>query len=65
MNQSSSAINNLIASEITEKNSHHIFLRNKGDTVIIDNWMNIHGRSSVMESEKGRLIERAYLSTIG
>ncbi|MDD2864020.1 MAG: TauD/TfdA family dioxygenase [Methylococcales bacterium] len=65
MNPSSNEISNLIKSEIIEKNSHHIFLRNKGDTVIIDNWMTIHGRSSVMESEKGRLIERAYLSTIG
>jgi len=35
-----------------------------GDTVIVDNWRMFHGRSSVPETGRDRLIERVYLSEI-
>ena len=35
-----------------------------GDTVIIDNWRCLHGRSKVPESEMDRKLERVYLSEI-
>ncbi|MXW44083.1 MAG: TauD/TfdA family dioxygenase [Candidatus Dadabacteria bacterium] len=35
-----------------------------GDTVIIDNWRCLHGRSKVPESEMDRKLERVYLSEV-
>lgn len=40
-------------------------LTNPGDTLLLDNWQVLHGRSSVNISEKGRVIERAYLNCVG
>jgi hypothetical protein len=39
-----------------------IVLQNPGDTLIIDNWRMLHGRSAVPESESARRIERVYLA---
>lgn len=36
-------------------------LAERGDTLVIDNWRMLHGRSGVSESGRGRRIERAYL----
>lgn len=35
-----------------------------GDTLVIDNWRMLHGRSSVNQRSTGRRIERAYISCI-
>ncbi len=35
-----------------------------GDTIIVDNWRMLHGRSSVPSSSVDRLIERVYLEKI-
>lgn len=35
-----------------------------GDTIIVDNWTALHGRSSVPEGSENRVVERAYLSEI-
>lgn len=39
-------------------------LARNGDTLIIDNWRCLHGRSKVPETEINRKIERVYLSEI-
>ena len=39
-------------------------LENPGDTLIIDNWRMLHGRSQVSVDSEMRLIERAYLESI-
>lgn len=39
-------------------------LTNRGDTLIIDNWRMIHGRSSVPAGCRDRLIERVYMGDI-
>ena len=41
-----------------------ITLANPGDTLIIDNWRVLHGRSSVGEGDTDRMIERVYLSEL-
>jgi L-asparagine oxygenase len=41
-----------------------VFLASPGDTLIIDNWRMLHGRSSVIGRESDRLIERAYLGEL-
>jgi L-asparagine oxygenase len=38
-----------------------ILLRNPSDTLIIDNWQSLHGRSAVSEVETRREVERVYL----
>jgi alpha-ketoglutarate-dependent taurine dioxygenase len=39
-------------------------LTKPGDTIIIDNWRMLHGRSSVSARSTGRHIERVYLSEV-
>jgi L-asparagine oxygenase len=41
-----------------------VSLANQGDTLIIDNWRMLHGRSSVPPACNDRLIERVYLEKI-
>jgi hypothetical protein len=39
-------------------------LASKGDTMIVDNWRMIHGRTSVNQISISRRIERVYLSEV-
>lgn len=41
-----------------------IALVEKGDTMVIDNWRMLHGRSAVMESYSDRHVERVYLGSL-
>ena len=41
-----------------------IFLTKKFDTLIIDNWKMLHGRTAVQSNSKSRIIERIYLNEI-
>ena len=43
----------------------HIILTSPGDTLIIDNWRMLHGRSAVPIEAVARHIERTYLKTLG
>jgi len=36
----------------------------RGDTLLLDNWRCLHGRSAVTETERTRLIERVYLMEV-
>jgi hypothetical protein len=36
-----------------------------GDTLVIDNWRMLHGRSAVPDGSMNRVIERIYLSELG
>lgn len=40
-------------------------LLNPGDTIVIDNWRMLHGRSAIPEGSMGRVIERIYLNRLG
>jgi L-asparagine oxygenase len=42
-----------------------IKLLNSGDTLIVDNWKMLHGRSSVPEGSLRREIQRVYLTKLG
>jgi alpha-ketoglutarate-dependent taurine dioxygenase len=39
-------------------------LANQGDTLIVDNWRMLHGRSPVLAACQARIIERAYLEDV-
>ena len=38
------------------------YLRNPGDTLILNNWTTLHGRSAVPKNAMNRIIDRAYLN---
>lgn len=65
MNEAAKRVNSFIASYSWDnKRLNYVYLSQPGDTLIIDNWRMLHGRSAVQQSEKDRLLERAYLSNI-
>jgi L-asparagine oxygenase len=65
MNEAAKRVNRFIASYSWDnKRLNYEYLSQPGDTLIIDNWRMLHGRSAVQQSEKDRLLERAYLSDI-
>jgi hypothetical protein len=39
-------------------------LADAGDTVVVDNWRFLHGRSSVSDTDVGRHVERVYLTEL-
>lgn len=39
-----------------------VLLKDRGDTLLIDNWRCLHGRSRVPQHSMGREIERVFLS---
>lgn len=49
---------------IEESLKKSILLENPGDTLIVDNWRMLHGRSSVSEKDIKRKIERVYMSEL-
>jgi L-asparagine oxygenase len=46
------------------ESAREIPLCHPGDTVLIDNWRTLHGRSPVPAGSTGRLLERVYLSQL-
>ncbi|MCC6263340.1 MAG: TauD/TfdA family dioxygenase [Bryobacterales bacterium] len=46
------------------KVSTQIPLFRPGDTILIDNWQVLHGRSAIPVSCTGRRVERVYLSEV-
>jgi hypothetical protein len=49
---------------VTSLEPSEIFLLERGDTLIIDNWRYLHGRANAADSAKNRQIDRAYLVSI-
>lgn len=50
-----------IAEYMTEMTASNIFLSCPGDTLVIDNWRMLHGRSSIDKNSNNRKIERVYM----
>jgi hypothetical protein len=46
---------------LQEVKAHEVCLSAPGDTLLINNWRMLHGRSSVPEECTDRILERAYL----
>ena len=42
----------------------NVFLENPGDTLILDNWRLLHGRSQISRKDELRRVERAYFGAI-
>ncbi len=66
MNGSSWKVRELLLSEQIKSFCRETILRKEGDTIIIDNWKMLHGRSAVVPGVANRrLVERIYLDNIG
>lgn len=50
-----------VINTLKEINMVKIILENKFDTLLIDNWRMLHGRSAVPDGSDDRIIERVYL----
>lgn len=50
--------------QISKAPRARIALQSKGDTLFIDNWRMLHGRSAVDVDQTDRAIQRAYLGEL-
>lgn len=65
INNASKKIHKFMTSDsIGEIDIKYEYLQEPGDTLIIDNWKMLHGRTSVDKNSLDRIIERAYLNNI-
>lgn len=55
--------NQMVGIEPGEASTQIVF-QNQGDTLLVDNWSMLHGRSAVPEQGINRLIERVYLGEV-
>lgn len=53
-----------LAKQLSQAQTTSVFLASPGDTLIIDNWRMLHGRSAVPGDSEHRHIQRAYLKEI-
>lgn len=53
-----------LAAKISASMLNEVAFSYAGDSLIVDNWNVLHGRSSVPEGASNRLIERVYLSAL-
>lgn len=54
----------LVKSTLAHMTKLSISLKDPGDTLFVDNWRMLHGRSEVAEAQTDRVIERAYFGDI-
>ena len=54
----------LMQAELANAHPTKILLSDYGDTLLIDNWRMLHGRSPVSSADLNRKIDRAYLETL-
>jgi L-asparagine oxygenase len=62
--ESSSKTFQAISEFIDAQLEKQIYLTNPGDTLVIDNWRMLHGRSAVPPTAGARHIERAYMRSL-
>ena len=55
-------ISSIVLKYLSHAPTIDVFLEEPGDTLIIDNWRVLHGRSSIPENASQRHIDRAYLA---
>ena len=60
----SKAVCDSVAEGLASLERKEIYLENPGDTVIIDNWRMLHGRSQIFGTNGDRQIERAYFGAV-
>ena len=60
----SQVICDTVARTLTSIKPMEVFLKNPGDTLILDNWRMLHGRSQVSGEDSLRRVERAYFGAM-
>jgi hypothetical protein len=64
LNQSARDLDRLMREPRWSEAGTEVPLRRPGDTLVIDNWQVLHGRSPIPLHSTGRLLERVYLSDV-
>lgn len=64
LNQHAEKLVAVMADMATGEAPTRVLLSDPGDTVLIDNWKMLHGRSAVPNLSKDRHVERAYLTEV-
>jgi hypothetical protein len=64
VNSAASKVAHAVAIKRWGNSLESLTLSEPGDTLIVDNWRILHGRSAVNDNSLGRRIERAYLSAL-
>jgi len=64
LNQNARALASVMLDPTWNRAVMKILLNEPGDTVLIDNWRMLHGRSQILAQGKVRHIERVYLSEV-
>ena len=49
---------------LVHSRQHQVVLREPGDTLLLDNWRLLHGRSPISENGYTRIVDRAYLEMV-
>ena len=63
MNETANRVAKIMASQAWSL-SESLTMAERGDTLIVDNWNSLHGRSGVSIADVGRRLERVYLSEV-
>jgi L-asparagine oxygenase len=64
LNRHAEALGRTMLDPALDEAANRVRLQNPGDTLIIDNWRMLHGRSPVPAGSKLRNVERIYLSEV-
>lgn len=64
LNHHAQLLKSVMVDPAFEKAAVRVLLQHPGDTLLIDNWRMLHGRSPVPARSTGRYIERVYLSEV-
>jgi L-asparagine oxygenase len=63
-NNDATEIANYLRSHQLDRCANRFCFNQSSDTLLIDNWTTLHGRTSVSQADLGRIVERVYLTEI-
>ncbi len=64
LNKHARSLKHMMLDPLCEERALRVRLGKPGDTILIDNWRMLHGRSAVPFQGRERHVERVYLSEI-
>jgi len=64
VNQTAAGIASLISDRLCNAKPIEVALEEPGQTLIVDNWRTVHGRSAVPQDSKNRVLKRIYLKSV-
>lgn len=65
VNRTAARIANMISDRLCDAKPVEVALAEPGQTLIVDNWRTLHGRSAVPQDSASRVLKRIYLKSAG